>query len=589
MADYFKLRPGLFFMSEFFFRPSMRKIRNNKRKFNQMEKAGKIRITLIVLIILCLSTSIAQEIIEGDWIGEFTIAEKSTYFRACFKSEGKMIKGTLDFPLQNLTKQDLSQVRLDSLHVHFELSKEKEALIFDGKLEKERLSGTVKQGEQQGTFELIHIAKVDQKIYEQYIGDYELGPNIYVSIFKTAQAAEEGQFSFHDFGSGRIGNLFPLSETTFFTGPSFTVNYPIDIKATFVKDDLGKVSDLIWEKPGIQKKSAPKVQLYTEEEVTFHNGDVTLAGVVKVPVTVGPHPAVVLIHGSGAGSREQLTILAHFFVHEGFAVLSFDKRGCGASTGDWRRADFDDLAGDILAGVEFLQEYRNIYPKQVGLWGISQGGWIAPLSASFSKEIAFIISHSGPGVTPAQQELYRLENLLPKVGFSKEEVTKILEVYELLFEFVKTGKKGERLDTSIIKLREDPKLSRLLPPLSQNIKAEELYEKQPIGDPGWYLHLNIDFDPGPVYEKVTCPVLAIFGKYDFTLPVEESAERIEAALKVSGNTDYTIKILSNAGHGILEMKGSALSDFVSPPKAAHGYFEMMADWLQKRFGKLKDS
>jgi len=175
------------------------------------------------------------------------------------------------------------------------------------------------------------------------------------------------------------------------------------------------------------------------------------------------------------------------------------------------------------------------------------------------------------------------------VGFSEGEVTKIVEVYELLFEFVKTGEKAERLDTAIIKLRENPKLSRLLPPLSQNIKLEELYKKQPIGDPGWYLHLDIDFDPVPVYEKVTCPVLAIFGKYDFTLPVEESIERIEAALKVSGNADYTIKILSNAGHGILEMKGSAPSDFVSPPKAAHGYFDMMADWLQKRFGKLKDS
>jgi len=553
-----------------------------------MEKAGKVRITLMVLIIFCLSTSIAQEIIDGDWIGEFIIAEKATYFRACFISEGKMIKGTLDFPLQNLTNQELSQISLDSLHVHFELPKEKEALIFDGKLEKERLSGTVKQGEQQGSFELIHIAKIDPKIYEQYIGDYELGPATYVSIFKTAQAAEEGQFSFHDFESGRIGNLFPLSETEFFTGPSFTVDYPIDVKVTFVKDDSGKVSELIWEKPGIQKIAAPKAQLYAEEEVTFHNGDVTLAGVLKVPVTEGPHPAVVLIHGSGAGSREQLTILAHFFVHKGFAVLSFDKRGCGASTGDWRRAGFDDLAGDALAGVEFLQKYRNIDPKQVGLWGISQGGWIAPLAASFSKEVAFIISHSGPGVTPAKQELYRLSNVLPMIGFSEQEVTKIAEVYELLFEFVKTGEKAERLDTAIIKLRENPRLSRLLPPLSQNIKIEELYKNQPIGDPGWYLHLDVDFDPVPIYAKVTCPVLAIYGMYDFTLPVEESIERIEAALKVSGNTDYTIKILSNAGHGILETKGSALSDFVSPPKAAHGYFDMMADWLQKRFGKRKD-
>jgi dienelactone hydrolase len=86
-----------------------------------------------------------------------------------------------------------------------------------------------------------------------------------------------------------------------------------------------------------------------------------------------------------------------------------DKRGVGGSTGDWNMASFDDLAGDVVAAVEYVKTRSDIDPKRIGLLGVSQAGWIMPLAAVRSKDIAFLISISGAGVPPAGTTLVRRE------------------------------------------------------------------------------------------------------------------------------------------------------------------------------------
>ncbi len=122
--------------------------------------------------------------------------------------------------------------------------------------------------------------------------------------------------------------------------------------------------------------------------VTFQNGEVTLAGNLFVPVGEGPFPAVVIIHGSGKETARDLVLHSWFFVQHGFVVLTYDKRGVGESSGSYQRvvpknseAVLGELAGDALAGVEFLKNHNKIDPNRIGLFGLSQGGWIAPLAA----------------------------------------------------------------------------------------------------------------------------------------------------------------------------------------------------------------
>ncbi len=536
----------------------------------------------MVVTCLCYYPILSQDSINGDWIGEINISENCKRIKVHFKQEQDSLLGTLDFSLFGGKNKSLDNIHVKGSHVHFELTMEQQTLHFDGEVKGGTISGDFKQGTQPGTFKLVRLANVNPKMYEEYIGDYEVSPGTYISIFKLTGVTGEVEFSFVDFESGRFGNLYPLSETRFLSEASFNNLFPMDPQITFIKEE-SKVKGLAIKQAGKPGKILPRVNLYSKKEVTFANGEITLSGNLMIPIGKGPHAAVVLVHGSGPGNRHQLVIPAHFFLHQGLAVLTYDKRGCGTSSGDWRRADFAELASDALAGVKFLKNHKSINPQKIGLYGISQGGWIVPLAASLSRDVSFIIPHSGPGVSPGEQELYRMKNWLTSYGIAKAEVSEIINAFELLFNFIRSGKGGEKLDAAVNNLRKNPVLARMAPPLVHEMRQwEDLYKKQPIGDPGWFLHLNFDFDPLPVYRKVSCPVLAIFGKFDSSIPVEESAARIEKALKDGGNQDYTIKVFPNAGHGIIEMKGSGPMDFVSPLRIFPGFFETITNWLKKR-------
>jgi dipeptidyl aminopeptidase/acylaminoacyl peptidase len=149
------------------------------------------------------------------------------------------------------------------------------------------------------------------------------------------------------------------------------------------------------------------------ETITFQNGDVTLAGTLDLPAGEGPFPAIVTTHGSPPLTRNDWynLMVSNFFVQHGYAVLRYDKRGVGDSTGKYPEVGTDnseainDLADDALAGVEFLKNHNLINPNMIGVEGFSQGGWIAPLAASKSSDVAFAIARSGP-TSSVGQEIY---------------------------------------------------------------------------------------------------------------------------------------------------------------------------------------
>ena len=149
-------------------------------------------------------------------------------------------------------------------------------------------------------------------------------------------------------------------------------------------------------------------------DLLLKSGDVTLAATLKFPSTGrAPFPAIVLAHGSGRLTRDDMRFLVDRFLALGLAVLSYDKRGVGASTGEYVNVGtarsievFDYLADDALAGVAALKARRDIDAKRIGLGGASQAGWITPLAASKSKDVAFLVILSGPAVTVGEEMEY---------------------------------------------------------------------------------------------------------------------------------------------------------------------------------------
>jgi dipeptidyl aminopeptidase/acylaminoacyl peptidase len=414
--------------------------------------------------------------------------------------------------------------------------------------------------------------EIKPEVWQPYLGEYAYAGKEYVSVFKFSQQGEDGSLFFCDSETGRLGPLEAVSETEFVSG---------EIRITFLKNNAGDTDRLTLRRNGRPDIEAQKDFGFTQVPVTFPSAGVTIAGSLRLPPTPGPHPAVVYAHGSGPGTRNQVSLLAHFFLHRGIAVLGYDKRGIGGSTGDWRKIDFPELASDALAAVRYLKGRSEIDPYKIGLFGISQGGWIVSLAASRSADAAFFISHSGPGVSPRKQEFTMLTSVMTASGFSQEDIDGVLRAMSRLYEFGKTGKNGDKLDELVLKLRQNPKLADFLPPLSKEVDREKMYQKQTMGDPGWFFHLDVDYDPIPAVKRLRSPGLFIFGKHDYTVPVDESVARIEAALKETGNKTCRVVVLPNAGHGVLEVDPAKPTQPASPMRMAEGYLQLLGDWLEK--------
>jgi dipeptidyl aminopeptidase/acylaminoacyl peptidase len=281
-----------------------------------------------------------------------------------------------------------------------------------------------------------------------------------------------------------------------------------------------------------------------EEEVAFHNGSVRLGGTLLLPQLPDAQrlcPGVALVHGSGDDPRDDYRIFAEYFAARGIATLIYDKRGVGASTGNWRSGTFAELAGDALAAVHLLAARPEIDPQRVGLWGCSEGGWVAPLAAARSTEVRFLVAISAPGMSPAQQEHYRRRLIIEASSASQITRSRRMATVHLMFGL----------------LRHTPK--RMWPGM--------------VG----YFSRTMDFDPLPTWKQVTQPVLLIFGAADASVPPQESADLIAHALHTAGHHDCTIRIFPGGDHGI-RYRDETTQKLTFVP----GYLDSLVAWILAR-------
>lgn len=432
---------------------------------------------------------------------------------------------------------------------------------------------------QQPTFK-----KLDPKIYESYLGTYQFSSGELIIIGRSVR-----RLFFFEPGTGRARGLIPASETsaaetTWSAGPSLAVFTPTTARITFTKNKRGEISGLIFKEPARPDRVAKKAGFYKEEEVSFENGDVTLAGKLLIPSTNGPHPAAIFLHGSGAqdrnGERSEIRWVADHFARHGIAALIYDKRGLGVagSTGNLATAGFNDFARDALAGVKLLQSRPEINPQQIGMWGISQAGWVMLAATSMSKDIAFIISVSagGSGYTPAQQNNYNIATEMRTAGFSSDEVTRVIASWDLLYDVVRAGEGGDgtKLDAAVRLAQQNAKLKDWLPDLSSEIDWKKRDR--------WYLAMDLDLDPAPLWARYDGPVLGIFGELDSSTPVQQVVPILGKALASRPNTDYAITVFPKANHNIMQAVTGSDSELPKLDRFVPQYLDTMTNWLKTR-------
>ncbi len=416
------------------------------------------------------------------------------------------------------------------------------------------------------------VRAVDEHVLREFAGVYRWEPNafVYLQLWNEFVGFDKpGQLVAFD-ESGEVRTLYPTDRDRFFAGPGMAVSSSIESRIEFQRDGTGKIISLSWQRDGGVPRSARRVEIEKREDVRFSNGAIQLAGTLVSPLVDGKKPAIILVHGSGAENREYMLPWARFLIRRGVAILGYDKRGVGESTGDWNTASVDDLAGDVVAAFEDLKTRSDIDREHIGVLGISQAGWIMPLAAVRAKGLAFLISISGAGVPPAETTIDQARSEMTMTGMPPQTVDQIVVLLKLQYEFARTGKGwdeyAEAREKLVAKMGQAPKTIPGTP-----------------DDPYWQFIRRLYFyDPGPTLRQLQTPTLAIWGELDNNVLASKNKAAWEAALEAGGNRDYTLRILPKANHAQWEAKIGSNAETKSLQRFVPGYFTTIQDWLAKR-------
>lgn len=341
--------------------------------------------------------------------------------------------------------------------------------------------------------------------------------------------------------------------------------------------------------PTYKRPQTPQAPLpYDSEEVSFENsGDaIRLAGTLTLPPGDGPFPVAITISGSGASDRDEsnfehkpFLIIADHLARQGIAVLRYDDRGVGESTGKYTGATSADLATDVEAGIDFLKKHPKIDASRIGLIGHSEGGLIAPMVAAKRDDVHFIVLLAGTGVDGGVILKSQSTAMLEADGESEEMLDANRKVHEAILSLIKndpdvTHEELETASNLLIDSCEDEDTRKLMEPMAKQLVA--MLNSRWVG-------YFVRHDPVETLNQVKCHVLAMNGEKDLQVLCDLNLIPIENALREGSPASFEIVRLPNTNHMFQETDGSGSpSEYGTieetfSPKA----LKRISDWLKK--------
>jgi pimeloyl-ACP methyl ester carboxylesterase len=401
---------------------------------------------------------------------------------------------------------------------------------------------------------------------EAIYGNYRIDNDHFLGISRFVTDEGEETVLISDYGSGVVRRLFPVSESEFEMGPGFAEKSPVELRVQVERNADNAVSGLILRPTNGTEVFAEHMPI-AETEVRFDSGSAELAGTLMVPDRGGPHPAVILLHGSGPLTRQSFGPYPHFFTSLGFGVLIYDKQGTGSSTGT--RLDSstgappsvpdeyfpDRLARDAHAAIAFLRERPEIDPEQIGLWGSSEGGMLTTQVAARDPRVAFAINSSGFMGPLWETTLYQAGNSLRPRGFTEAQIADVKATTRQWVEAARTGQGVEDvLNERAQALRENKGWLVGWTRLEVNT-PEELR---------WFWEHVMSFNSLTLLAQVTCPVLGLFGELDILTDSTAAATNMRNVLTAAEHTDFAVHVIPNAGHSLSEPSRNRMAPEVFP-------------------------
>ena len=415
----------------------------------------------------------------------------------------------------------------------------------------------------------LFLALRSRPVDTRFSGAYRFPDGHIAGISPTG----EDTWRLRDFASGAVRTLYPEGEDLFAVGPGWGPKAPAEGTVRLT------ARGMTWNRAG-QEISAERLPL-REKTARFRSGDAELYGRLVLPDGPGPHPAVVLVHGS---EKDAATVFSHegwLLAPHGIAVLIFDKRGTGSSEGKFGM-DFGQLSDDVVAAVEWLRGQPEIDPERIGLAGYSQGGWISPLAASKTDAVKFVLVGFGMVDSPAEEDRKETLQLLRKKGYGGEDLAEAEELIKAGHEVIRTRFDGgwERVGELKARYKGEPWVDALddgtagslmkYPAWALRIAGPRL---MPRGLDRWWFH-----DSRPTLEKLDIPMLWLIGGDDIEAPNEVTIATLEQ-LQARGKP-FELVVYPGADHGILlfdEKDGERVYTGYAP-----GYFRKKVEWIREQ-------
>lgn len=319
---------------------------------------------------------------------------------------------------------------------------------------------------------------------------------------------------------------------------------------------------------------------YDAQEVTYEPAaGIKLAGTLTLPRGQGPFPAALLITGSGPQDRDEtllghkpFLVIADYLTRRGIAILRVDDRGVGGSTGKSTNETLDDMAGDVVAGVNFLKSRKEIDARHIGVIGHSEGGIVGPVAAVRSPDIAFVIMLAGTGVSGEEVLKAQGEAIIRSAGGSDAAVAQQRAFHEMAFRVLRAEKDDH---TAIEKMQAE--LKKLQP--EADVKSEALVkELQRMTSPE--IRSFLLYDPAEGLRKLKAPVLAMNGSRDVQCPAWQNLPAIAAALASGGNSDFTVTELPGLNHLFQKCSSCTVGEYQTIEETFSPVaLEIMGDWI----------
>jgi pimeloyl-ACP methyl ester carboxylesterase len=343
---------------------------------------------------------------------------------------------------------------------------------------------------------------------------------------------------------------------------------------------------------GVQSLKAPKRPQepitpypYTEELVFYANPrvNINLAGTLTLPSSKAPFPVAILIGGAGQSDRDS-TILSHkpflvladYLTLRGIAVLRFDKRGCGKSSGNFNSATTEDFADDVLAGIEYLKSRKDINLKQIGLIGHSEGGVIAPMVAAKCQDVGFIVLMAACGVS-GEEIMYNFGAAIERANGATQEM-------------IEKDRQHQKERYAILKKEPDYAIAakQLREIIKKQKQGEIFFDSEAIDaeinymNTGWFRYF-LTWDPISALKHVQIPVLALNGELDQQILSKENLSIISKALDEGGNKDYSIVELPKLNHLFQTCHDGSFGEYAKIEETISPIaLNLIAEWILKR-------